>query len=89
MLAIRTMNYSLATDLDMNHDADLNFKIESGYNSSVYPLHVIAAKGDVQMLNLVLGNSHLNLSVVNSTGVNAFWVASRFGHGEFMRRLAA
>ena len=72
----------------MHLDADLNFLADSGHHR-VYPLQIIATKGDMQMLDLVLKNSKLNINATDETGVNAFWMAARFGHGEIMRKLAS
>ena len=40
------------------------------------------------MVRPVLRNSNLNLEVKNEAGVNAFWIACMFGHGEVMNILA-
>lgn len=74
-------------DLNMDTDAELNFEVRSK-TSSVRPIHVIATKGDIHALEIVLKNKNLDLNAENQSGVNAFWVACRFGHGEIMRRLA-
>ena len=56
--------------------------------SKVYPILSAAAKGSPEMVRLVLRNPNLNLEVKNEAGVNAFWIACMFGHGEVMNILA-
>ena len=40
------------------------------------------------MIRLVLQNPNLDLEIRNEAGVNAFWIACMFGHGEVMNILA-
>lgn len=49
---------------------------------------VAAAKGSLEMINLVLMNKTVDIEVKNESGVNAFWIACNYGHGGVMRKLA-
>ena len=56
--------------------------------SKVYPLLSAAAKGSPEMVKLVLQNPNLDIDIRNEAGVNAFWIACMFGHGQVMSLLA-
>ena len=48
-----------------------------------------AAKGNVEILELMLKNKALDIQIKeHKTGLNAFWIACFFGHGHFMKVLA-
>ena len=49
---------------------------------------IVAAKGSVELLNLCLNNKSIDIQVKNELGVNSFWIACLFGHGEIMQILA-
>lgn len=40
------------------------------------------------MMKLVLSNKTIDIQVKNESGVNAFWIACMYGHGEVMNLLA-
>ena len=54
----------------------------------VYPIMSAASKGSEDMVELLLLNKTLNINVVNEVGVNAFWIACLYGHGNIMRTFA-
>jgi ankyrin repeat protein len=66
---------------------DLNFYRKIG-NMHLYPIMFAAAKGSLEMINLVLMNKTVDIEVKNESGVNAFWIACNYGHGSVMRKLA-
>jgi len=45
---------------------------------------IAAAKGNIQMLNLMLANRTLDINKKDKFGVNAFWIASFYGKLDFM-----
>jgi ankyrin repeat protein len=48
-----------------------------------------ATKGNLKMLDLMLRNKSLDIDVSDSnSGVNAFWLACLYGHGNIMKILA-
>ena len=47
-----------------------------------------AAKGSEEMLRLILMNKTVDINLENEQGVNAFWIACFFGHGQIMKTLA-
>ena len=52
------------------------------------PLFCAAAKGCLRMMKLILLNKTVNINVKDETGVNAFWLACKYGHGQLMKYLA-
>lgn len=48
---------------------------------------VAAAKGSIQMLNLMLANRALDINKQDRNGVNSFWLASFYGNIDFMQIL--
>jgi ankyrin repeat protein len=85
--SIGTLNYSLFVDLGGNTNVNLNFYHYVG-ETEVYPIMSAAAKGSIEMINLVLMNRTLDIQVINNSGVNAFWIACMYGHGDVMKTLA-
>lgn len=57
-------------------------------HSKVFPILSAAAKGSQEMMKLVLSNKTIDIQVKNEHGVNGFWIACMFGHGEVMSLLA-
>ena len=48
-----------------------------------------STKGNLKMLDLMLRNKSLDIDVSDSnSGVNAFWLACLYGHGNIMNILA-
>ena len=67
-----------------NKNANLNFKVtKEGMNL----LLIIAAKGEAEMLNLMLQNPGLDINITDNFGVNAFWIAAFHGHFDSLRIL--
>ena len=50
-------------------------------------LLIAAAKGHTEMLTLMSSNPRMDMHKTDRYGVNAFWIASYFGHVETMRAL--
>lgn len=48
---------------------------------------IVAAKGNVQMLNLMMANKTLDVNKTDRFGVNAFWIAAFYGRIEFLQIL--
>ena len=53
-----------------------------------YPIMVASAVGSTELILLMLKNKFLNIEVKDKSGINAFWVACYFGHGNIMYQLA-
>jgi len=89
MNSIKTLNYELFIDLGGIDSVDLNFW---SYNDSgdklECPLFCAAAKGSIRFLKMLLRNDSLDLNIKDDFGVNAFWIACFFGHGDIMSELA-
>ena len=51
-------------DLAMDADVSLNFNVSSE-TDGVRPIHVIATKGDLEALEIVLKNANIDLNAVN------------------------
>jgi ankyrin repeat protein len=64
--------------------ANLNFPISK---DGFFLLLIAAAKGNVEMLNLMLNNQTLDINKQDKYGVNAFWIAAFYGKIEFMKKL--
>jgi len=64
--------------------ANLNFPISK---DGVFLLMIVAAKGNVQMLNLMMANKTLDVNKTDRFGVNAFWIAAFYGRIEFLQIL--
>ena len=47
-----------------------------------------ASKGSLEMLDLILTNRNIDIQIKNENGVNAFWIACLYGHGDTMKTLA-
>lgn len=60
MTSIGTLNYSLFVDLGGNSSVNLNFFHYVG-DTEVYPIMSAAAKGSVEMINLVLMNKTIDI----------------------------
>ena len=55
----------------------------------VYPIMTAVAKGDVDMITVMLMNKTLDINVIDlESGINSFWLACLYGHGEIMSILA-
>ena len=64
--------------------ADLNFPIsQAGMNLVL----IASAKGHTEMINLISQNEKVEMHKADKYGVNAFWIASFYGHIETMRVL--
>lgn len=87
MHAIEMLNYSMFIDIGASEDTNVNFfKMINGTQFS--PLMAAAAKGSEEIVRLILLNKTLEINLENEQGVNAFWTACFFGHGNIMRILA-
>ena len=76
-------------DLGGTDDLNLNFyQVQEDDEMMQYPIMVAASKGSLDFIKIILKNKGLNLHVKDKTGINAFWVACLFGHGEIMKELA-
>ena len=65
-------------------DADLNFAVsDEGLNL----LLIASAKGYNEMIDLMFQNEGLNSNLTDRYGVNAFWIASFYGHTQTMQKL--
>ncbi len=64
--------------------ADLNFQISL---DGVFLLMIAAAKGYIDLIDLMSQNSTLDVNKTDKNGVNAFWIAAWFGRVETMRKL--
>ena len=64
--------------------ADLNFSIS---REGMSLLLIAAAKGHTEMINLIFQNNKVDVNKTDKYGVNAFWIASFYGHIETMRVL--
>jgi len=59
--------------------------LEVGY----YPIQLAAVKGNIEIIQLVLKNNSVDINCCDEkTGVNSFWLAAFFGHGQVMTLLA-
>lgn len=55
----------------------------------VFPLMIAVAKGDVDMIKVMLMNQTLDINVIDlESGINSFWLACLYGQGEIMSLLA-
>ena len=50
---------------------------------------IAASKGSSEIMELLLLNKHLDIQVTNESGVNAFWIACFYGHGNIMKLLSS
>ena len=57
-------------------------------NTKIYPIISVATKGAEEMMRLTLLNKTLDINITNEAGVNAFWMACMYGHGQIMSMLA-
>ena len=56
---------------------------------TVYPLMTAVAKGDIEIIKLLLKNNSLDINVTDTnSGVNAFWLACLYNQGSIMKELA-
>lgn len=58
---------------------DLNFEITT---DGIFPLLLAAAKGDRELVHMILTNPNTRINKTDAYGVNAFWVAAFYGHVE-------
>ena len=58
---------------------DLNFDITS---DGIFPLLLASAKGDKEMVAMIVTNPNTRINKCDTYGVNAFWVAAFYGHVE-------
>ena len=58
---------------------DLNFEITT---DGIFPLLLAAAKGDKELVHMIVTNPSTRISKTDAYGVNAFWVAAFYGHVE-------
>lgn len=63
---------------------DLNFSISV---DGIFLLMIAAAKGYIDIIELMSNNSTLDVNKTDKNGVNAFWIAAWFGRVETMRKL--
>jgi len=85
MYAIQSINMHYFVDLGGVVYYDINFDHKS---TGGFPLKVAAAKGSPTFVRLMLENKMLDINKKDTEGVNAFWIAARFGHGGVMGVLA-
>ena len=64
MTAIQYVSKTQMVDLAMDADVSLNFNVSSE-TDGVRPIHVIATKGDLEALEIVLKNANIDLNAVN------------------------
>lgn len=85
--AINSINFPLIYDLGVTR-LDLNFKQIRENEFPIYPLFSAAAKGNLELMKMILLNKTIDLQVKDKSGINAFWIACLFGHGFIMKELA-
>lgn len=81
--AAEVINLHYFVDLGGVTYYDINFTSKKGF-----PLKVAAIKGSVKFIRLILENKMLDLQKKDEDGLNAFWIAARYGHGDVMKVLA-
>lgn len=68
---------------------DLRFKVRLTKNSSYYPVHLAATRGDYKLIRELLQNPTIEVNkVIDDSGVNAFWIAAQYGHHRVLCELA-
>lgn len=68
---------------------NLNFEIELNKDLKFQPIHLAAVKGSKDIMKAILKNTTVDIEVLDKkTGVNSFWLAAYYGHGEIMNLLA-
>ena len=56
---------------------------------SYYPIQLAAVKGEARIMKVILQNPTIDIHVIDeTTGVNSFWLAAFYGHGEILSMLA-
>ena len=65
---------------------DLNFEIT---NDGIFPLLLATAKGDKELVAMIVNNPRTSLNKCDQHGVNAFWISAFYGHIEIMRYLCS
>ena len=73
--------------------ANLNFSYKWKQDEetviTIYPLLLAVAKGSLEIIQMMILNKGLDLSVRDSySGVNSFWLACYYGRGLIMKELA-
>jgi hypothetical protein len=58
---------------------DLNFEITT---DGIFTLLLAAAKGDRELVQMIVTNPNTRINKTDAYGVNAFWVAAFYGHVE-------
>ena len=81
--SIESMNLHYFVDLGGVTYYDINFESKNGF-----PLKIAAAKGSEQFVCLMLENKMIEVNKKDKDGLNSFWIACRFGHGNVMRVLS-
>ena len=60
-----------------------NFMVEIQNNKKYSPLMIAAVCGRKEIIELMVRNKTTDVDVTEKiTGVNAFWLAARYGHGD-------
>lgn len=87
--AIKFENFEMFKDLGGTEQIDLNFRIEIDRNTSYYPIQLASTKGSTEMVAAILSNPSLDINIQDpESGINSFWLAAYFGHGDIMQLLA-
>lgn len=77
MEAIEKGDKQLFQKLGGGRETDINFEITS---EGIFPLLIVCARGDFEMVSIMLQNSKLEVNKTDGYGVNAFWIAAFYGH---------
>ena len=83
MYACEVVNLQYFVDLGGATYDDINFDHKKGF-----PLKVAAIKGSKKFIKLLLANRALDIQKKDEEGLNTFWIAARYGHGDVMKELA-
>ena len=87
--AIKYENINSFVDVGGKEASNMNFKIEISPERSVNPLMLAVTKGNTEFVEIMLQNPTLDINIIDEReGVNAFWLAAYYGHGDVMSLLA-
>lgn len=87
--SIKFADLAKLRQLGAEESASLGFEIEISKGVFYPPILVAACRGDTECLKLLLRNKTMNINASDrETGVNAFWTAAFYGHGDCLSVLA-